>query len=411
LYNLREQWSTTLAGLQKLAKKLNAERQASADAIAEAAAEAWRLGKPVGEKMSHPNYRSSGDRDPNWCVVENDPGKMSTPRGRSPMSPEQDGPDTAHTAASTRSPAHATLPLQECGTAAWCIAGIYEHQALLMGLRCLDEAWAARGRDAQHQLTHLPSGLRRAKLIEKLLGGIVTLQAVTGNDIATAQCDLQSLSVQQLLRLRVKNLDVMPVLAVGSTHEVFLTTLDRLLFQKLGNRAVEKASAVPVPTLLPSRAPAEFVDEYKVGREAVLYVAASVSLTASPWWSWWVTDERRIFFNAERFESSVRFPTGDEAGVLQVADFSKAEKHESKDRYRRLDWRIQLISDEACLSNVPLRGQLSSNACTSIVPGTCDSVDEVEAINQPPTAAGSQMASPFPAELSQSTVGRPAVFN
>ena len=76
-----------------------------------------------------------------------------------------------------------TSTLEIIGPGTWRIRGIYEHQALKIGLRCLDEAWSLDGKSLSEQL---PSGLFRAKLMGELLQGVVSLQSITGN-IATSQ--------------------------------------------------------------------------------------------------------------------------------------------------------------------------------------------------------------------------------
>merc|ERR1711972_705738 len=130
------------------------------------------------------------------------------------------------------------------GGGEWRIKGVYEHQVLKAGLRRLDQNWPVDG------LLELPSGIFRQKILRDLLSGMIRLQSVPNNDVSAAQRDIQKLSLRQLLRLRVLHIDFTPsgagadtIHSVGGTHEAFLSTLDGLLFQQLGQKAAADLDA------------------------------------------------------------------------------------------------------------------------------------------------------------------------
>jgi len=215
-------------------------------------------------------------------------------------------------------------PAQALGADGWRISGVYEHQVLKAGLRQLDNRWTTEGlQDLPKAKDGSASGFLRGKLLVDMLTGRISLQSVPRHDVSAAQSDVQRLSLRQLLRLRVLHLDFTPsgcgadsVATVGATNEAFIATLDGLLFQQLGRRA----ATLPDPHGAPSSG-----DEHRLGREAVLLVAAGAAVSASTWWCWWISGERRIFFNVAQFTSSNEFPKGVE-GVLEVTDLYNGKK-------------------------------------------------------------------------------------
>ncbi|CAE8600440.1 unnamed protein product, partial [Polarella glacialis] len=257
--------------------------------------------------------------------------------------------EEAKEAAGPAAPAGLTSSPVEClGAGKWRIQGLYEHQLLKLGLRRLDaeELWSA---ESFVNLLQLPSGLFRERLLRDLLSGEVRLQSVLPSDIAAAQWDLRQLGVRQLLRLRVQHLDFIPsgcgsnsVTAVGNTHEAFLATLDSLVFQQLGRHAVSSQVVAPLKN----------AEAYSLGREAVLMAAAATAITETPFWSWWINGQCRVFFNAPRFECTSKFP-GNGGKVLEVTDLSKADHQEPTGKLRWLDWSVNLISSEADLLRAP----------------------------------------------------------
>jgi len=196
----------------------------------------------------------------------------------------------------------------------------------------------------------------REKLFRKMLSGSIRLQSIPANDVAAAQKDLQKLSLRQLLRLRVQHIDFTPsgcgsdtVASVGNTHEAFMTMLDGRLFRLLGQRAGGGNIAGLED------------EQHRLGVEAVLFVAASTSVTSSGPWCWWLTEDRRIYFDPERFESRPDFP---EDGVLEVVDHSKSDAHEPTGRLVWFHWRVLAVSAEEGLTSCPLGSNASNQAAT-----------------------------------------------
>lgn len=210
----------------------------------------------------------------------------------------------------------------------------------------------------------------RQRLFKELLAGTMRLQSVPPTDISAAQSDIKRLSLRQLLRIRVFHLEFTPsgcgadtVSSVGGTHEAFLATLDGLLFKGLGMQAT--SGALP--------AVGGGADAHAWGRQAILHVAASAALLEHPWWCWWVTEEKRIFFNAMEFESGSVFPST--SGVLEIVDHSKRDVNEPTGRLRWFDWRVYLITAEGQLANGPRRPGESPDSASDVSPSPKNSKD------------------------------------
>jgi hypothetical protein len=163
------------------------------------------------------------------------------------------------------------LPVQETRSG-WCIKGVYEHQGLKIGLRQLS---------TRPEVLHEPSTTRRKsfflkeKLMMELAEGKVDLQTVHKNDLNAAQGDVQKLSVRQLLAIAVKY-DTQTKGAQGE----FMMAVENALYEKLGHCATASANL----TLS-----YEDVDDVRrLGREAVLLVAAAAAIPCSPTRSWWI---------------------------------------------------------------------------------------------------------------------------
>lgn len=364
------QRATTEVCLGHLVEQLEAARSRAASALDDELAEARRQAKAVGEKLSvlKPSWRGvSGTRArPQIKASEASPPKMgaksrvgglirtlSTAEGRQRYAEEE-----AARIESVRGGNEPPLPeevmmappIEQLGDNEWRIRGVYDHQVLKAGLRRLDLQWPEDGLDSFPQGKN---GILREKLMKDLILGEIRLQSIPTGDVTSAQRDLHRLSLRQLLRLRVLHLDYAPsgtgadtVFAVGATHEAFMGTLDSQLFRQLGRRAM---SAV-------TDGDQQEADAHRLGREAVLFVAAAGALEQPPWWVWWVTQERRVFFHAFDFKIDKDFPEAAACGVLEVTDFSRPDKHEPTGRLRWLDWRVARITDKATLSAAPLLG-------------------------------------------------------
>jgi len=353
---LNEKRAVVTATLSRLLENSETMQSSGNTAITNALEDVRRAAKPVGEKLGQ--LRSScnaGSARPRAPVanshVDKLLNKITTAEGRQELRKVEEV--KAAEAAKENGPSKQSVetpmlapPTKQLNEGSWRIQGLYEHQALKVGLRRLDVSWEV------DSLLEFPRGkdggalLFRELLFKQLLMGKIRLQSVTGNDIAAAQRDLDSLSLRQLLRLRIQHIDFTPsgcgadtVSAVGGTHEAFLSKLDGLLFRGLG----VKAAGEFVSTL----------DAHKLGREAVLFTAGAASISSPQWWCWWLTEERRTFFHAANFACTAIFPNGE--SVLEVTDLSKRDRHEPTGSLRWLDWRIDAVAEESKLSPAPMR--------------------------------------------------------
>lgn len=255
-------------------------------------------------------------------------------------------------------------PVERLGETKWHIKGMYEHQVLKLGLRLVDKEWDDTSilelpRDKDGKMS-----LFRPGLFTRLLDGSQKLKSVPGNDLSAAQPDLRKLSLRQLLRIRVSHLDFVPsgcgadsINSVGATHQAFLSTLDGLLFQRLGLQALGDAAPDWIDKEL---GPDNKVHSHRLGREAILLVAAASAVMVPPRWVWWLRDDCRVFFHVGHFSSEADFPPDSEGGVLEVVDCSKRDQHEPTGQLRWLDWRVELVTSETRLS--PERPRLPGSA-------------------------------------------------
>jgi len=206
---------------------------------------------------------------------------------------------------------------------------------------------------------------------------------VPANDLAAAQRDVTRLTLRQLLRLRVLHLDFTPsgagadsgVTGIGGTHEAFLATLDSSLFQRLGEKAT---NALKGDSLTDAH--------HRLGRQAVFLVAAAAALPDPVWWVWWITEKRRVYFNADQFSCNCDFPEND-SGVLEVTDMSKPDRNATSG-VRWFDWRVHAVREEAALSPEPLQQQQSAPL------GSAKAPHESLAISTTAQADWSSVASP-----------------
>mmetsp|Transcript_103339 Transcript_103339/g.308718 ORF Transcript_103339/g.308718 Transcript_103339/m.308718 type:complete len:381 (-) Transcript_103339:84-1226(-) len=331
--------NATGAALEHLAVQLDAERLRNSSAFNEAVAEVRALTRDLGEKLLALKPGTKRSSVPGGGISQRLEGlikSMTTAEGRQKLRDAEEAEQALVEAATPRAVEEhmVTPPAASVGEGGWRIRGVYEYQVLKAGLRHLDGTWPTgellafpRGKDGN-------SALFRERLLGQLLSAELRLQSITNNDVAAAQRDLDRLSLRQLLRLRVLHLDFTPsgcgadtVTAVGGTHEAFLAKLDGLLFRQLGQRALGSLAKEPEGGLLLEQ------EAHGLGRQAVLMASAALAVPSPPWWCWWVTNDRRIFFHPERFESEGAFPAG---GVLEVTEYSKSDRHEPTGKLR---WR------------------------------------------------------------------------
>jgi len=242
------------------------------------------------------------------------------------------------------------IPVKQADASVWNVGGLYHHQVLKVGLRQLDEILSVEGLEDFPRARDGSSSLFREGLFRKLITGLITLNSVPASDIAAAQGDLRSLSLSQLLRLRVQHLEYTPsgcgadtVITIGATHLAFLTLLDGLVFERLGLLAVGEFT--------------EGADVHRLGCEAVLFAAVATSIPSPPsaWWCWWPTEDRRVFLRTPRFAMQEAFPEG---GVFEVTDRSKPDCQDPTKRLRWFDWRVELVLTESNLSACPCRSSM-----------------------------------------------------
>jgi len=190
------------------------------------------------------------------------------------------------------------VPVKNTGSGKWCIRDVYEHQALKLGLRCLDELWG--GEDIERFSRPLDS-LLKEKLFRDLLSGNLQFHSVPAMGISAVQRDLRNLSVVQLLRLKCRMIEAD---SMKGSHGAFLSALDDILYTKLGMKATSGLQLSLSAT-----------EMHRCGVEAVLLVAAAGAIPTYDDWAWSIDDNHCVFFNTRRFTSSTVFPS---SGVLEV---------------------------------------------------------------------------------------------
>lgn len=242
-------------------------------------------------------------------------------------------------------------PVQQVGESEWVISGMYEHQVLKSGLWHLDRDWPEEG------LYDLPSGgvvdpfCGRRKLILDLLRGDVKLSSVLKADLEAAQYGVRSLSLRQLLRIRVLHLAFTPsgcgsdvVATLGGSHMAFLTSVDRALFEQIGRKATEGVGKLEDHSVF-----------HRFGREAVFFTAAAAAVTSASVWVWWLGPQQRVLFHAKSFTCvpGGGADGGSAGGILEVMDASRPDVAEPTGKLRWMDWRVTLLPSEDQLSPVP----------------------------------------------------------
>jgi len=409
---LEAQRAVTESCLEHLGEQLEEGQRRGKAALLELVADVRRHSKAFGEKVTvlKPSWRGGSGGAPRGTssgggkLVGGLIKSLSTVEGRQQHRAAEEAAE-AKNGTSVRVVEEAPMlapPVESIASGEWRIRGVYEHQVLKAGLRLLDKEWPTdnlldfpRGKD----------GVLREKLLGDLLGGKIRLQSVLNNEVAAAQKDVQKLTLRQLLRLRVLHIDFTPsgcgadtVHSVGGTHEAFLSTVDTLLFRQLGKRAtcdVTKDSA--------SAANGNSSDLHRLGREAVFLAAAAAAVTTSPWWCWWLTDERRVFFHAGRFAAAATFPEDSSGGVLEVTDYSRADRHDPSGKLRWLDWRVVAMTEEAKLASTPLRGDIREAGTSSGYPAagmsSASAREEVSTPEKKPSSVGAAAAGLVSPEL------------
>lgn len=255
------------------------------------------------------------------------------------------------------------LPVREAktlkGDTRWEIKGMYEHQAVKLGLRNLDRMFTGDVSDdssddsdeeegPHRKSTNLRERERAAsdrksegeakkqwrmnsKLIQDLVAGTREFVAISVNEIAAAQPDLRKMNLHDLLRLRVNNLEVV---SRSEVHDYFLATVDDMLFMKIGELVVSDGAAESVAqgedkSHIPS-----------IGKDSCILLAAAGTLDATRFWSWWITDDTRVFFDARTFMCINSFP--EDHGVYEFNDYSKIDTSDKSGTRRWLEWQIKL---------------------------------------------------------------------
>eukprot|EP00747_Dinoflagellata_sp_TGD_P009697 gnl/TRDRNA2_/TRDRNA2_119211_c1_seq1.p1 gnl/TRDRNA2_/TRDRNA2_119211_c1~~gnl/TRDRNA2_/TRDRNA2_119211_c1_seq1.p1 ORF type:complete len:538 (-),score=94.58 gnl/TRDRNA2_/TRDRNA2_119211_c1_seq1:38-1417(-) len=412
--------SATTTCLEHLAVQMETAHERDSKSLTESVAEARRLAKAVGEKIStlRPSWRvnakgvrASGAGASNSNVpskrIDGLIRSLSTVQGRKQLQAEEEGNQkTASAKASAILPAKPMTapPVESVAADEWRIKGVYDHQVLKAGLRHIDAAWPTNDLYDFPRSKDGGSVLLRERLLRDLLHGDIQLQSVPNSDVAAAQRDVQRLSLRQLLRLRVLHLDFTPsgcgadtVSAVGGTHQAFLSTLDGLLFQHLGRKAANHLVAA---------ATAEKggdTEAHRLGREAVLLAAASAAIPSPSWWVWWVSEEHRIFFDTAAFVSVGTFPSHS-SGVLETQDQSWTDRHEPTGKLRWMDWKVFLITKELDLSPAPRREpSIIIGAPSTDAAGQTNSENHQSTVGSVGNSAGGGASAPGPGPVA--TIG------
>lgn len=257
------------------------------------------------------------------------------------------------------------LPVREAktlkGDTRWEIKGMYEHQAVKLGLRNLDRMFSGdmsdddssddsddeSGRVSKEKSLPLRSRkstggsgapgkkqwLMNDKLIKDLVAGSREFVAVSVREIAAAQPDLRKMNLQDLLRLRVNNLEVV---SRSEVHDYFLATVDDMLFMQIGRLVVDESC-------VSDKIDAEGEDKSKIppiGKDSCILLAAAGTLAATRYWSWWITEDTRVFFDSKTFTCRENFP--EDHGVYEFNDYSKMDSTDRSGTRRWLEWQVKL---------------------------------------------------------------------
>lgn len=219
----------------------------------------------------------------------------------------------------------------------WSIKGVHLLQAYVVGLRCLDS------RHSNESMLDFPMGrnrLLKQKLIVDLLQRTRDFQSLPASDISATQPDLQRLSFQQLLRLRVILMDV-SVSSSSSSASAFVERVDVLVQRRLAEVIGESL--------------AEQLDSSSLSAGEVLaIIAAACSFDApSSWWVWWLPHgarQCRTYLNVRTLTVSHSFP---KEGVLEISDFSKRDQNHFAGCSIWMDWQVRFQRAEADIRTKP----------------------------------------------------------
>lgn len=219
------------------------------------------------------------------------------------------------------------LPVKSLEPGRWWVHGIREEIALTTGLRRLDKNGG---------MCHLPDKPRNEEvsgkaLIQDLMKGHRHVNQLPLRDLYAAQDDLENLTLLQLLRIRVVTVDKVSLGTGGSNVQQFMQKLDTLLLQGVGLGVSGKLFGDLNEDAL-----------RRLGRDVALVSAAAATLQEPCWWVCFAA-HHRIWFNPKLCKVSPLFPQN--GGVLEIADYSKADPHSVRQR-RLLDWEVCLKVSE-----------------------------------------------------------------
>jgi hypothetical protein len=196
------------------------------------------------------------------------------------------------------------------------------------------------------------SHLRCPTLYKDLLKGARKIKDVPPVEVAGAQKDLPYLSLRQLIRLRVLNIDFAP--GGHSLHAALLSMMDTLIFQRLGKRAAN------------SNDPSKIVTFGKLGRSVVILIELTKYFSVSRRWICWFGDQR-IFLDTVRLACTQLTDIGIEGGALEYTDNSEPDRLASGQN-KWLDFTVKHVSNESELGSyrpvkpkVTLRGGVKAS--------------------------------------------------
>jgi hypothetical protein len=232
---------------------------------------------------------------------------------------------------------------EAAGKGNWRIHGVKQEDVVKAGLRLLETAVQAS--TAVDDLLTFPKRkngtpvLLKEGLFKSLLTGERALKDCHKGDMSAMQGDVMQLTLRQLLKLLVENLDFV-VNSLGDTHASFVQKLDTVLFEMLGKSALTAGGVT-----------ASANEARSMGLQLVMITAVADALPEtgpkasqpSPWWVCWVSD-RRAFFHVSNFVCCKKFPAGE--GTMQIDDASKQDASHQV----RMDWMMRRVEDETRLS-------------------------------------------------------------
>jgi hypothetical protein len=133
----------------------------------------------------------------------------------------------------------------------WTLANVGEYRVFSAGVDRLHRNLKEKFGYDEADLMSMPkrkngtSLLMQASFLLRLLDGRLEIKGCMESDVSAAQMDLRHLTCEQLLEIRVRNLDFTTSSSSHIAHLNFLDVLDLHLFEKLTQKLIRRAAPSP----------------------------------------------------------------------------------------------------------------------------------------------------------------------